>query len=451
MFLSKDITYCIISLGCSKNLVDSEKINGALSASSFQFEEEPELADIIIINTCGFIEDAKKESIDLILDTLEVKKKYNGNNNRKLFVDRSGNRFVPFIKRIVVCGCLSQRYFKEIRKEIPEIDLLYGIPDDNFVQIVAQKFHIRLTQSGKIRSRHLDDNPPYSYIKISEGCSNNCSYCAIPLIRGPHISRSIDSIVEDSKHAVETGSIELIFVAQDTASYSYEGKRLPELIHRVSEIDGIRWIRILYSHPDNITEEIIELFRDNERVVKYIDIPFQHVSKKILHSMGRKGSYKKYENMVRKLRTKIPQIRIRSTFMVGYPGESDEDFDELIEFIKSVRLDRIGCFTYSQEDQTRASLLNDDVPANIKKLRYQSLMETQRIISEEILSKLVGKEIDVLVEGRLDNETYTGRSEYDAPEVDGFFYLTADAIPINSIVRAQVIDSTEYDLVGVLS
>jgi len=356
MFLSKDITYCIISLGCSKNLVDSEKINGALSASSFQFEEEPEHADIIIINTCGFIEDAKKESIETILDALEVKGQCNGNNSRKLFVDRSDKRFVPFIKRIVVCGCLSQRYFKEISNEIPEIDLLYGIPDDNFVRILAQKFNIRLEESGKIHSKHLDDNPPYSYIKISEGCSNNCSYCAIPLIRGPHISRSIDSIVEDSRHAVETGSIELIFVGQDTASYSYEGKGLPELIHRVSEIDGIRWIRILYSHPDNITEQIIELFRDNERVIKYIDIPFQHVNENILHSMGRKGSYRKYENLVRRLRSHIPQIRIRSTFMVGYPGESDEDFNELIYFIKRVRLDRIGCFTYSQEDQTFISL-----------------------------------------------------------------------------------------------
>jgi ribosomal protein S12 methylthiotransferase len=448
MFQSSDISYYIISLGCSKNLVDSEKINGALLSSGFRVSSDPESADIIIVNTCGFIEDAKKESIDVIFEAIrERDRALNLQNRRRVMGGNYQNH--PFKRRVVVTGCLSQRYYDAIREEIPEIDLLYGIPDGDFMTVLSETFNIELSKRGNLLREPLDKSA-YSYIKISEGCSNNCSYCAIPLIRGPRVSFSVESIVRDSMRSVEQGSLELIFVAQDTASYSFEGYRLPHLIDRVSKIDGVKWIRLLYFHPDRIGDDIIDLVRDNDKIVKYVDLPFQHINERILRSMGRDGGAPQYTALIERLRSNIPGIRIRSTFMVGYPGETEKDFDELIEFMTAVKLDRVGCFTYSKEDDTRAALLGDDVPEEVKDERYGILMETQRGISEEKLNELIGKELGVLIEERAGQGSWLGRSEYDAPEVDGIFYLTAENVSIRSIRRARVTDATEYDLIGVL-
>jgi ribosomal protein S12 methylthiotransferase len=450
MFLSSDISCYLISLGCSKNLVDSERINGALISSGFRISDDPESADIIIINTCGFIEDAKKESIDVIFEAIGERDLVRIEGSRKRH--REGRyQNAPFKRRVVVVGCLSQRYYDILIDEIPEIDLLYGIFDDNFLTVLSEAFDIELIKRGNPLRVPLDKNAAYSYIKISEGCSNNCSYCAIPLIRGPSVSFSVESIVEDSIRAVENGSLELIFIAQDTTSYSFKGYRLPHLIDLVSKIEGVKWIRLLYFHPDRLGDDIIDLVRDNDKIVKYIDLPFQHVNSRILKSMGRDGSTSQYTALIDRLRGSIPGIRIRSTFMVGYPGETERDFDELIEFISTVKLDRVGCFTYSREDNTRAALLGDDVPEGVKNQRYNILMETQRVISEERLNELIGKELEVLIEEQVDNGSWLGRTEYDAPEVDGIFFLTAQNVSIRSIVRARVTNSTEYDLIGVLS
>ena len=431
MFQSSDISYYIISLGCSKNLVDSEKINGAMLSSGFRAAGDPESADIIIVNTCGFIEDAKKESIDVILEAIHERDRVPKRQDR---VRMQGNYHHPFRRRVVVAGCLSQRYYDAVREEIPEIDLLYGIPDGDFITALSEAFTIELTKRGNAIREPLDKSA-YSYIKISEGCSNNCSYCAIPLIRGPRVSFSVESIVRDSLRAVEQGSVELIFVAQDTASYSFDGFRLPHLIDRVSSIDGVWWIRLLYFHPDRIDDDIIDLVRDNDKIVKYVDLPFQHVTERILRSMGRDGNAGKYADLIERWRSSVPGIRIRSTFMVGYPGETEREFDELIAFLTTVRLDRVGCFTYSKEDGTRAALLGDDVPVEVKDERYGILMETQREISEERLGALIGTELEVLIEEQVGHESWLGRSEYDAPEVDGIFYLTAENVSIRSIIR----------------
>lgn len=416
-------------------------------SSGFRVSGDPESADIIIVNTCGFIEDAKKESIDVILEAIQERDRVPKRQNQR----RMGGNYQrhPFRRRVVVAGCLAQRYCDALREEIPEIDLLYGIPDDDFITVLSEAFNIELMQRGNSIREPLDKNA-YSYIKVSEGCSNDCSYCAIPLIRGPRVSFPVESIVRDSMRAVEQGSVELIFVAQDTASYSFEGFRLPHLIDRVSSIDGVQWIRLLYFHPDRIDDDIIDLVRDNDKIVKYVDLPFQHVAERILRSMGRDGDAKKYADLIERWRSSVPGIRIRSTFMVGYPGETEKDFDALIAFLTTVRLDRVGCFTYSKEDGTRAALLGDDVPEEVKVERYGILMETQREISEKRLNELIGTELEVLIEEQVDQGSWLGRSEYDAPEVDGIFYLTAGNVSIRSIIRARVTDATEYDLIGVL-
>lgn len=443
MFQSSDISYHIITLGCAKNLVDSERSHGLLLSSGFRFAENPDDADIVIINTCGFIEDAKRESIDVIFDALHDRDRYrtdqSGGNNPALGSDH-------FQRRVVVTGCLSQRYPVEIREEIPEIDLVYGLLDEQFVPVLADRFDIAVTR-GHFLQEPLSP-AAYRYIKISEGCSNNCSYCAIPLIRGPHISAPVESILEDCRRAVEGGAVELILVAQDGASYHSEGNRLPSLVERIAALDGVRWIRLLYLHPDRLDTSIINLVRDNEKVVKYMDIPFQHASSRILQSMGRAGDFRSYRALVEQIREAVPEVRIRSTFMVGYPGEEEEDFGELMRFITTLRLDRVGCFMYSPEENTRAALLGDTVPRQVKEDRYGILMEKQREISQELMNRFIGREIEVLVEEQVDPNTWIGRTEYDAPEVDGVFFLTADSVSITSIVKATVVDAMEYDLIG---
>ncbi len=445
MFLPADLSFYIISLGCSKNLVDSERINGQLASAGFSPAESAEESDIIIINTCGFIRDAKEEAISVILDAVSLKD--DDVDAQRLYMEQGRRTQRSFGRKVVVTGCLSKRYFDDIKADMPEIDFLYGIPDSLFVQAMCSAFSISLGQTSSVR-RRLYNNYPYSYLKISDGCSNNCSYCAIPFIRGPLRNFPPEEIIRDAEQCVAGGALELNIIAQDITSYSAGGLRLPELVAKISAIDNLKWIRLLYCHPDKISDDIIGIFRTCGKVVPYIDIPFQHVNSRILASMGRKGSPAVYAGLVAMLRKEVPEIRIRSTFMTGYPGETDAEFRELVDFIVSARLDRVGAFTYSAEDDTAACLLEDNVPAELKQERYDELMSVQRNISHEKLKSMEGMELDVLVEEKVDDNTYIGRTRYDAPEVDGVFYLTADIDPVNNIVRAKVTDSIEYDLIG---
>ncbi len=445
MYKSSDLSFYLISLGCSKNLVDSERINGEMLSAGFTPAEASENSDIIIINTCGFIQDAKEESIEVILDAVSIKE--SGDSRSGFF--SHGESKPAFRRKVVVTGCLSKRYFDDIEKDMPEIDFLYGIPDDKFVPEMCSRFEI---QTGSILStrKKLYNTYPYSYIKISDGCSNNCSYCAIPLIRGPHIPFPSDKILKDAEVEVASGALELNIIAQDIAVYQWDGMNLSSLVNEISKIEKLRWIRLLYCHPDHITDDIIDLIADNKKVVPYIDIPFQHVSRSILKSMGRDGDAEKYLELISKLRKRVPGITIRSTFMIGYPGAGEKEFNELMSFIKTARLDKVGCFTYSPEEGTDASNIPDTVSAEEKNRRLDELMSVQAEISKEILNDKIGLELDVLIEEKIDDKTYIGRTEFDAPEVDGVFYLTADKNMVNKIVRARVTDSFEYDLIGVL-
>jgi ribosomal protein S12 methylthiotransferase len=438
VFTASELSFFIISLGCSKNLVDSELINGEMISAGFTSSESADDSDIIIINTCGFIQDAKEESIETILDAIDLKK--NASNDKIL-------KHQDFKKKIVAVGCLTKRYFSEIEKEIPEIDFLYGIKDEKFVSALCHKFNIKHKPILNKRKK-LYNASPFSYIKISDGCSNNCSYCAIPIIRGPHVPFSPEQILKDAEYEAANGALELNIIAQDIAIYKWETTDLTLLVNNISKINNLKWIRLLYCHPDHITDKIINLIAENEKVVPYIDIPFQHVNETLLKSMGRKGSTGKYLNLIEKLRKKIPQISIRSTFMLGYPGEDEKIFSELLDFIKTAEIDKVGCFIFSPEEGTKAYNLSDDVSINEKNKRLDEIMSIQAQISQKKLNEKISLELDVLVEEKIDEKTYIGRTIFDAPEVDGIFFLTADINKINEIVRAKVTDSIEYDLIG---
>ncbi len=406
-----------------------------MSSAGFLECDGPEGADIIIVNTCGFIEDAKKESIDVILEAAGV--------------ISSGTAGKPgsFGKKLAVAGCLSQRYAEEMKKELPEADFIYGVVDDDFVRALCSALNIRHSTPLSLQ-KPLVGNSPSAYIKIAEGCSNNCSYCAIPLIRGPHRSYAPDDIIRDVETAAARGVLELNIVAQDIAAYRYGTLGLPGLIGRISSIEGPRWIRLLYCHPDHIDDGIIGLLGHNPKVARYVDIPFQHASGRILESMGRKGDTRIYLDLVDRLRRQVPDVRIRSTFMVGYPGEKESDFRELLDFLRMAQLDRVGCFTYSPEEGTAAEALGDNASPAVKRSRKKRLMELQMEISRERMRSMIGMELDVLVEEPAGEGRWLGRSEFDAPEVDGIFFLTAEGASVNSIVRAVVTGAEEYDLIG---
>jgi len=446
MFSSRDISCYIISLGCAKNLVDSERINGALSAAGYLKAETSEEADIIIINTCGFITGAKEESIEVIFDAIEQQRS-SGRKNLKRFYRGDGLEQRDFGRRVAVAGCLSERYREEIRAEIPEIDFLYGLPDGRFIERMSNELDIDALQPVPLREPLLP-GLSYAYVKISDGCSNNCAYCAIPLIRGPHEPWPPELVMGDARREAARGVKELVVVAQDIAAYRWRDTGLRELVEGMAGIDGVEWIRLMYCHPDHLDDGIISILEDVRKVVPYIDIPFQHVSGAILRSMGRRGDAGTYSALVTKLRGRVPDIRVRSTFMVGYPGESDGDFEELLRFLGEARLDRVGAFTYSPEEGTRAWELGDPVPEAVKRERYDRLMALQQELSARKLAAMEGTVVPVIVEERIDVATWAGRSIYDAPEVDGIFYLTAGDAAVNSIVNARITGATEYDLIG---
>jgi ribosomal protein S12 methylthiotransferase len=429
---SAEFSFYIISLGCSKNLTDSERINGSLVSAGFTISDSPEKADIIIINTCGFIEDAKKESIETIFDAIHYSKEHMTGRDKK----------------IVVAGCLSQRYLQALKDDIPEIDYLYGVYDEHFVARLCEYFGIEVQKIDHMRIPLVEDIP-FEYIKISEGCSNKCSYCAIPLIRGPHMPLKPESIMKDAREAAKRGCKEILIIAQDILSYAYDGMRLADLVNEISTIEGPEWIRLLYAHPDHMDPSVFDLLAHNSKVVPYLDIPFQHVSRDILTSMNRKGDYETYLSLVKEARDRISDIAVRSTFMVGYPGETEEHFQEVLQFLDEACLDRVGCFTYSQEEGTPAAELSD-LPETVKRDRYDRFMQKQQEISRANLYKKIGTRIPVLIEEKIDSMNWIGRTMYDAPEVDGIFYLTSHQVSLHSIVHAEVTDAIDYDLIGVL-
>jgi len=446
VFLSGSLSYHIISLGCSKNLVDSEKLNGELSSAGFRYSGDPAACDILIINTCGFIEDAKKESIGVILDAAAA---FRAAPPRSLVkVSGSGAGPAPFGRKLAVVGCLAERYAAELGRDMPEIDFLYGVLDGGFVPAFCREFGIRGRKPRTVQEP-LAPGSPFAYLKIAEGCSNNCSYCAIPLIRGAHRSYPATQVLADARTIAARGALEANIVAQDIAAYRHGGLRLPGLVRKIAAVRGIRWIRLLYCHPDHIDDSIIRLAGDVPKVVPYLDIPFQHASRRVLRSMGREGDADTYLRLVEKIRAMVPDIHIRSTFMTGYPGESDDDFRELMEFVRGAKLERVGCFAYSPEEGTRAAGLKGAVPARTSRARLRRLMEAQRKISLGKMRAMVGRTVEVLIEEHLGGDQWTGRSEFDAPEVDGIFFLTAKGASTNTIVRAEVTDAVEYDLIGV--
>lgn len=431
-----------VSLGCPKNRVDTEIMLGKVLEAGYELTAEETEADIVIINTCAFIESAKKESIDNILDIAWLKQ------NRNL-------------KAIIVTGCLSERYREQIFEELPEVDAVLGV--GSFDKIVEAIENVDL---GKKYSAFDDNNsavhsgerilttPNYSaYLKVAEGCNNNCTYCAIPLIRGKFRSRYIEDILDEAKALERSGVKEINLIAQDTTRYGEDiyGKfMLTELIQRLTKETSIPWIRILYCYPNKITDELIAEIRDNPRVVKYIDLPIQHISNNILKKMNRHGDKNLIYSVINKLRKEVPGIAIRSTAIVGFPGETEEDFSELCEFVKEVKFERFGAFTYSREEDTAAFDMPDQIDEQTKQDRYDLLMTLQLDISNTFNKSKIGSEIEVLCEGfDVVAETYFGRSYADAPDIDTKVYFSAKRrVKEGEFVKVKINDALDYDLIG---
>ena len=431
-----------ISLGCPKNQIDTEVMLRELVDAGYDITPEDIEADIIIVNTCGFIESAKQEAIDNILDVAWLKQ------NRKL-------------KGIICCGCLAERYREQIFEELPEVDAVVGTGSiHNIVKAVeavakGEKYlSCEPNEELVLGGERVVTTPEYTaYIKIAEGCDNRCSYCAIPSIRGRFRSRKIEDIVEEAKSLEELGVKELVIVAQDTSRYGldiYGEYSLARLIQELTKETTIPWFRLLYCYPDKITDELVNEIANNDRVVKYIDLPIQHISDNMLKAMNRHGDGKCVRDTVKRLREKVPGIVIRTTAIVGFPGETEEDFTELCEYIKEAKFDRFGAFPYSREEDTPAYDLPDQIDEQIKQDRYDEIMALQLDIHEENNQKKIGKTVKVLCEG-FDPvaETYFGRSEADAPEIDGKVYFSSKTKPKEGqFVNVKITDAIDYDLYG---
>lgn len=433
----------IISLGCAKNRVDAEMLLYRIRNAGYKLCEDVAMADVAIINTCGFIESAKQESIEEILELSELKKEGK-------------------IKAIIVTGCLAERYKEEVMKEIPEADAVVGIgANDDIVKIIDEVLQGKKQQcfpdklllpleGGRIQSTPYY----YAYLKIAEGCDNHCTYCAIPMIRGKFRSRKIEDIIAEAKHLAEKGVKELVVVAQDTSLYGkdiYGELMLAKLLKKLCEIDGIRWIRVLYCYPDKITDELLQVMAEEEKIVKYLDLPLQHCNGRVLKTMNRKGNKEELVELIAKIREKVPGIVLRTTFIAGFPTETEEEFAELENFAKEVRFERVGCFAYSQEENTPAAKLEPQIPEDVKERRAEIIMENQQEIMEEFCQTLDGKTIEVLVEGYDQYaECFFGRSAWDAPEVDGsvFFTVTGRKPAPGEFVKVKIDDFLNCDPIG---
>ena len=426
-----------ISLGCSKNLVDTEMTIGLFKKNNYIIVNEPQKADIIVINTCGFIESAKEEAINTILEMAEYKK----------------NK----CKYLIVMGCLVQRYKEDLEKLIPEVDLFikYSDYDDLWEQIenLVKESKVKSPKSLNFLDRVITTGNNYAYLRIADGCSNFCTFCAIPSIRGKYISRKIEDILNEAKKLAKEGYQELILIAQDTTKYGidiYGKPSLSELLSKLCDIKEIKWIRFLYSYPETITDELIETVKNNDKICNYFDIPIQHISNSVLKRMNRKSTKESIYNLITKLRTEIPNVTLRTTVMVGFPGETKEDFEELYNFIAWAKFDRLGAFSYSKEDNTPAEKLPNQIHPMTKKSRLNKIMKLQQSISDEIGKIRIGNEYEVLIESKtFDGKYYIARSYMDVPEIDGFIYIKNNFKDLkNKFVRCKIVDSNGYDLIG---
>lgn len=432
----------IVTLGCSKNDVDSSMMYSLLNKDKYKMVDRPSDADILIVNTCGFIDAAKEESIDTILEAVEYK-----NKGR--------------CKKVLLSGCLAQRYPEELIKEIPEIDGILGTGNISYInELLDRSLEGDLfVKTDNLNSSYIEGVRKEKvniteYVKISEGCNNNCSYCIIPSLRGKNRSRKIEDIYNEVKYLVDNGTREIILIAQNTTDYGidlYSKYSLANLIKEISKIEDLKWIRVLYLYPDHFTDDLIDEFKNNDKLVKYVDMPLQHISDNVLKNMNRKTNKNHIINTLKNLRKSVPDIVIRTTFIVGFPGETDEDFKELIDFIKNINFDKLGVFEYSKEEGTAASLLDKQIPEKIKENRKDEIMSIQNEISAEILSNNIDKNLEVLVEEKIDDNNYVGRTYMDAPEIDGVTYISSDRdLKIHDFVDVKIIDSLDYDLVGEL-
>ncbi len=432
----------IVSLGCPKNLVDSEIMLGMLKHANYEIVNDKEAADILIVNTCGFIESAQQESINTILEMAEEK-------------ERS-------CELLIVTGCMAERYKEKIFDQIPEVDAVLGTGSYKEIAQVINKAYKgeKVASYGRLdETDYLDEERIISsgghsvYLKISEGCDNRCTYCIIPYLRGAYRSRKIESLVKEAETLAQKGTRELILVAQDTTRYGtdlYGRKMLPELIRKISGIDGIEWIRLLYCYPEEIDDELIDEMAANPKVCKYIDIPVQHASDRILKLMGRRGNMSEIRSALYRLRERVKDIVIRTSMIVGFPDETEEDFRQLLDFVKEFRFDRLGVFTYSREEGTPAAKMKNQIRKNIKLKRQKDVLEVQNAISGEINTGRIGKVYKAIVDGIADDGIfYYGRTYAEAPEIDGVVYFTSPyPLDSGSLVEVKILNSEDYDLIG---
>lgn len=432
-----------VSLGCDKNLVDTEMMLGMLSEKGYTFTDDETEAEVVVVNTCCFIGDAKEESINTLLSLSELKK--------------SGQ-----LKALIATGCLAQRYREEIQKEIPEVDAIVGttaIADivaalEGVLEGNKQNFYKDINEKPVTdRKRIMTTGGHFAYMKIAEGCDKRCTYCIIPKVRGSFRSVPMESLVNEAKELADKGVKELILVAQETTLYGvdlYGKKSLPELLNKLSEVSGIYWIRILYCYPEEVTEELIDTIANNKKVLHYLDIPIQSAADSVLRKMGRKTNQQTLVEKIEMMREKIPDICLRTTLISGFPGETQEDFEETYRFVNEMEFDRLGVFTYSQEEDTYAATMEDQIAEEVKAQRRDEIMELQQAISYEKSEEMVGKILTVMVEGKVaDEDTYVTRTYKDAPNVDGYLFLNTTAnLMTGDFVKVMVTDFNEYDLIG---
>lgn len=447
-----------VSLGCSKNLIDTEVAIGLFKSNNYKIVNDESQADIIVINTCGFIDSAKEEAINTILEMAEHKK--------------------GRCKYLIAMGCLVQRYYEDLLKALPEVDLFIKLDEYDIMwqkiedlvkrdivektktktsNKISEVLEMPMLTQEEFLNRTITTGKNYAYLKIGEGCSNKCTYCAIPYIRGPFVSRKMEDIIDEANKLAKSGIKELIVIAQDTTKYGediYGETKLAELLEKLSKIKEIKWIRFLYSYPEGITDELIDTVANNKKIAKYFDIPIQHISNTILKRMNRKTSKQNIEKLLEKIKAKIPEVTLRTSLIVGFPGETKDDFNELLEFVKKAKFDKLGTFMYSKEDGTPAAKLSEQIHGNTKKSRYNQIMQAQQQISKENLQNKIGKEYTVLIEDiSFDNKYYIGRTMQDVPDIDGLVYIKSENKnnlddKLNTFIKCKITDVSNYDLIG---
>ena len=421
-------TLNLISLGCAKNLVDSEILLGGLDKTNVSITKDPEKADTIVVNTCGFLDIAREESVDTILQAAEMK--------------RTGS-----LKELVVMGCLSERYPQELKKEIPEVDRIFGSNDHQ--QIVSFLTGKEFAKDDPLFFRSLMTPNHYAYIKIAEGCDNGCSFCSIPIMRGLQKSRTISSIMDEAERLALNGTKELLVIAQDSTSYGWDLEKkvyLSDLLKELNTINGIEWIRVHYAHPAHLSQRIIDAIASCDKVCNYLDMPIQHASDDMLKAMRRGLGQDGIKNRISRLRDAVPNIALRTTLIVGHPGEKEDDYHQLKDFVEEIRFDRLGIFTYSEEEGTLAADLKDDIPREVKDNRKNEILELQHEISLEKNESFIGKRLRVIVDESQGNVT-VGRSEYDSPEIDNIIHIKGTA-EVGVFHDIQIIKANEYELIG---